>query len=537
MMKLATRLSLIVGGTALGILVLVTLALHTLHDSMLADRQSQILSVVRYGGKLVESFVAQEKAGTLTREEAQRRAIQALGSLRVEGDYVFARRTDGYVLVHPDVRKQGKIDSGGKLPDGRTVMQAYLSALENRTEAVVDIYAKRPGQDDFIPKINGLERIPDWDWLVGYGMFVDDIDAAYRTYALRFGLIGLVVFLGVMGGTVLMARSLFRGLGGEPEYAMGVARAIAEGDLTLQLGQVKHSHSLLASIAQMQDALRNIIMRIQSSTAQVGQAATGLSDQMAQINQASQQSSDAIASSAAAIEQMAVSVDHISQSAKDTESNASRATGLARAGETQVQQAGEQIRRVATQVTEASGQIGGLEDRSREIGGIAMVIKEIADQTNLLALNAAIEAARAGEHGRGFAVVADEVRKLSERTGRATDEITGMIEAIHRDTAGVVASMEAVGPLVASGVEMVEKAGAALQQISQASDVALANISDVASATTEQSQASAAVARNVEQISGMIEESVNSVAQANLNVQALEAQAQELRESVSRFKV
>ena len=213
-MKLATRLSLIVGGTALGILVLVTLALHTLHDSMLADRQSQILSVVRYGGKLVESFVAPEKAGSLTREEAQRRAIQALGSLRVEGDYVFARRTDGYVLVHPDARKQGKVDSGGKLPDGRTVMQAYLSALENRTEAVVDIYAKRPGQDDFIPKINGLERIPEWDWLVGYGLFVDDIDAAYQTYALRFGLIGLVVFLGVMVGTVLMARSLFRGLGG-----------------------------------------------------------------------------------------------------------------------------------------------------------------------------------------------------------------------------------------------------------------------------------------------------------------------------------
>jgi methyl-accepting chemotaxis protein len=205
---------------------------------------------------------------------------------------------------------------------------------------------------------------------------------------------------------------------------------------------------------------------------------------MQQINTSAHESSDAITSTAAAIEEMAVSVDHISQSAKETEVNATHTTHLASQGEGMATRASDEIRRAASQVDDATGLIGGLVERSREIGGIARVIKEIADQTNLLALNAAIEAARAGEQGRGFAVVADEVRKLAERTGQATDQITGMIQAIDKDTSAVVSGMQSVGPQVALGVEMASQAGAALRQINEASVLALGNISEVASATT-----------------------------------------------------
>jgi methyl-accepting chemotaxis protein/methyl-accepting chemotaxis protein-3 (ribose and galactose sensor receptor) len=536
-MKLSTRLGLIVGFAALGTLVLVFIALQSLRSTMLEDRQAQIKLMVSFAGKLANTYVAEEKAGKLTRDEAQAKAKQALASLREGDDYVFVRDMEGLTLVHPDSRKEGKVDMGAKMPDGRTLMQIYLDAIKVSDLALVEIKTKRPKGEVEVLKINGLVKIPEWNWIIGFGLFADDIDEAYWSNAARFVLIGLVIFSVVIAAAVVMARNIYRALGGEPEYAAATAKAIAAGDLTQNIGQAGSAGSLMASIGLMQSSLHDIIEAIQSNANRVGQTSSSLSAQMEQINTASRHSSDAISSTAAAIEEMAVSVDHISHSAKETENSATDATRLAGQGEEMVHRASEEIHRAATQVDTASGRIGGLVERSREIGGIARVIKEIADQTNLLALNAAIEAARAGEQGRGFAVVADEVRKLAERTSQATDQITGMIQAIHVDTSNVVDGMQSVAPQVALGVEMVGKAGEALRQISEASAVALSNISEVAAATTEQSHASSSVARNVEQISSMIEESVQSVRAANENVLVLQELADELRLSVARFRL
>jgi methyl-accepting chemotaxis protein len=536
-MKLSTRLALIVGCAALGMLILVLIALHTIRSSMLEDRQAQITMMVSLAGKQAGTYLALEKAGTLTRDEAQAKAKQALSGLREGDDYVLVRDLAGTVLVHPDSRKEGKVDMGIKMPDGRTTQQVYLDALKTTDMALVEIRSKRPKGEVELPKINGVVKIPEWGWIIGFGLFADDVDQSYWKNALRFILIGLATLSVVIAAAILMARKIYQALGGEPEYAASMARAIAGGNLDQQIRTTGAPGSLMESIQLMQTGLRGIIESIQHNADKVGQTSNSLSGQMEQINNASRLSSDAIASTAAAIEEMAVSVDHISQSAKETEANASDVTRLASQGEGMVSQASAEIRRAASQVDDATGLIGGLVERSREIGGIARVIKEIADQTNLLALNAAIEAARAGEQGRGFAVVADEVRKLAERTSKATDQITGMIQAIHADTTGVVNGMQAVGPQVALGVEMAAKAGETLRQISEASVVALANVSEVAAATTEQSQASSSVARNVEQISSMIEESAQSVRAANENVLILEQLAGELRQSVARFRV
>jgi methyl-accepting chemotaxis protein len=180
--------------------------------------------------------------------------------------------------------------------------------------------------------------------------------------------------------------------------------------------------------------------------------------------------------------------------------------------------------------------IRSLESRTNEISSIANVIKEIAAQTNLLALNAAIEAARAGEQGRGFAVVADEVRKLAERTSAATEEIGGMIGAIQSDTASAVGAMDQALPQVERGVELAQEAAQSLRDIRDGAGTTLNRIRDVALATREQSAASNAIAQQVESIAQMVEETSASMQQTAESAHNLEQVAQELGALVARFR-
>ncbi len=539
-MKLFQRLGIIVICSVIGLTVMAGFGLHTLRTSMLEDRHNELRSVLTLAAKTVEHYQALEKEGKLTRDEAQAKAIETLNSMSDgKTKYLWARTTGALGLVLPANQADGlgKVDFGKKMADGRPSFQLYLDQLANSEFGFVEADVKKPGGEVVLPKINGVTKVQGWDWILGYGVWVDDVDAAYWKSAFSSIGLGVLMLAVVVGLAVTMARSIYHSLGGEPDYAAKVAQSIAAGNLSQQIEGRFKSDSLLASIAQMQHSLRAMIESIQHGALQLGQSATALTAQMGEIHEASAQSEEATTSTAAAVEELAVSIDHISSSARATEENSAHSSTLAADGETMVNRASETIQSVSSLVGAASGQIGDLLERSREIDSIAGVIKEIADQTNLLALNAAIEAARAGEQGRGFAVVADEVRKLAERTTKATAQITAMIAAVQTDTSAAVNSMQAVTPQVELSVEMAGSAAAALREINSDAATTLGNIREVASATAEQSQASTMVAQNVERISEMVEKSAASVRAAKENVHSLESLASELRDSVAKFRL
>lgn len=266
-------------------------------------------------------------------------------------------------------------------------------------------------------------------------------------------------------------------------------------------------------VALVSGAFNRLLQRIQSSfhdivahSHEVHSAATKVATAADQMSQASMLQSESASSMAATVEEMTVSISHVADRAKSANDQVEATGELAASGENIINTTVATIHGVASRVEEASGQISELEAQSDRVNTVVAVIKEVAEQTNLLALNAAIEAARAGEQGRGFAVVADEVRKLAERTALSTQEIASTIGAMQHNAKAAVHGVQAVVGDVEAGVSNAEQANQAIQCIGSGSAQAVALVGEITDAIREQSVASTSIAQQVERIAQMAEQ-------------------------------
>jgi len=345
-----------------------------------------------------------------------------------------------------------------------------------------------------------------------------------------------------VAGTLAIAFKLIRGIlgqiGGEPAAAVEVAKRIAAGDLTQDVSVAPgDTESMLASIHGMQVTLRGVLAALQDEARRVAATAEQLATSSDQVAQGSQEQAEAAASMAAAIEEMTVSIGHVSARAEEATGISSHSGELARQGAGVIHSAASEMQSIEASVKGSAEIISALEQQSAEITAIVNVIREIADQTNLLALNAAIEAARAGEQGRGFAVVADEVRKLAERTATSTQEIASMIEQIQQGTGSAVASMETGVSQAMAGVELATQAGAAIRDINGQSDRVVEVVGDISASLREQTAASSDVARGIEHIAQMTEENSSAVRETAQAAHDLTNMAASLQAVVDRFRV
>lgn len=318
----------------------------------------------------------------------------------------------------------------------------------------------------------------------------------------------------------------------------GVVDGFAQGDLTrrIKLSCKDEMGTIGERFNAASENLRAIIVNVEKSVESVFSASAALQASSRQISEDSEQQSESVQATAAAIEQITVSITHVADSSREASNAAINAASITEAGERTVHQASAEMNSIATSVSQSAALIDGLNERARQISSIVGVIRDIADQTNLLALNAAIEAARAGEQGRGFAVVADEVRKLAERTGSATGEITTMIGDIQRETANAVSSMETGSAQASRGVKLADEAAESLAQVSTGSHETRVRIEEIADAMREQSAATTDIAKNLERISVMTENANLEVQNAMLEINTLEIMAEELRKDVASFK-
>jgi methyl-accepting chemotaxis protein len=330
-----------------------------------------------------------------------------------------------------------------------------------------------------------------------------------------------------------LASSLQAGLRGIQQKII----LLKQGDLTQRLpADMKDELGEIATgVNTFVDELQHIVKNTRDSANLVASAAQQLSSAAAQVLDSATHQGEATASVAASVEEFSASIDQVSDSSAEAENKAALSGDCSRHAGIEVANAVEEIRHIEKVVNDASNQIESLGNQAQEISSIINAIKEVADQTNLLALNAAIEAARAGEQGRGFAVVADEVRKLAERTATSAQEITSKIGSIQVQAQNSTQVMRKGNELVTQGVVLAEHAGSSMSQINESSSGVVHAISDISAVLREQKKASSEIARNVEQIAQMSEESAGAVSEVFTAAERLEKLAAALQQEVARF--
>jgi methyl-accepting chemotaxis protein len=536
-LRVATRMQLLVGLTLVGLIVLCLVSLFQLKDSMLEDRKQKTRDLVDVAVGIVKHHHQLAASGKISEEDAKNAARDSLRDLRYgEDDYYFGFDTEGVYFLHggnPKLEGQQKLDMQDT--HGKYIVRELITAAK-AGGGFVDYWFPRAGQQKSEPKLGYTTLFTPWNWVVGTGIYIDDVDKEFRQVAWLLGGISAALLATLVFFGFLVSRSILNQLGGEPKAASEIMQRIANGDLTASIDQAPPG-SLLNTLGGMAQALRKMVSEINGDANRLVDNAEHIATASEEVARAAEQQSDATSAMAAAIEQLTVSSNHISDSARDTSHDSIAAVELSGQGSARVDQASQAIQQISDTVSDASTRIHALEERAKQISSIANVIKDIAGQTNLLALNAAIEAARAGEQGRGFAVVADEVRKLAERTSLATTEIEQMIVGIQGDTIGAVEAMNAALPEVQQGVALASSASESLRAIEEGARRTLERIGEVADATKEQSTASTSIAQRVEQIANMVEETTQTIRGTATTAHQLQDIAVSLKQLISRFKV
>lgn len=367
---------------------------------------------------------------------------------------------------------------------------------------------------------------------------IAEVDASSRrsiALAIGIGLVGVVVSLGLAW---LSSNNLLALIGADPQQAKAVATEISSGDLTRNIAlKPGDNSSLMFEMRAMQMRLRDVINGVVGNAADIADTAKLLASSSQSVLAGSQRQNDAAMGVAAATEEMTANIRQIASDATHSGEIARQAGTISDQGGEVVSDAVEEMNKIAGSVSQSSNIIRELGVSSQKISEIVNLIKNIADQTNLLALNAAIEAARAGEQGRGFAVVADEVRSLAARTSSATQEISTMVENIQKSAVEASLSMEQGTDRVNEGVAKAERAGASMSQIKVGTEQVVETVAQMTGALNEQSSAVDSVAREVDMIALMVKENTQAVDGLAHTSESLNQKANSLHAAVGFFKV
>ncbi len=507
--SISLRLWMITAISGLAMLALVLVALVDTKQILAESKSTQTRQVVETAMGIVDHHFQRLQQGDLSEADAKNQAMAAIKALRYSGsEYFWIHDMDHVVVMHPIKPKlDGQSVYDLKDPNGKYLFREFNQVVNKSGEGYVGYLWPKPGSETPVEKISFVKGFKPWGWVVGSGVYLDDVDALFWKEVSTFTTIFLIAAGIVAALLFIILRSIQQPLRKTVEAMQDIAEG--EGDLSKALDESGNDEvaELSSQFNRFVDKIREVVSSVDQTTDQLVDA----SERMTQHNQRSASlASDQKLSTDGALHQLNLIV----QSVMDMAGQAKDATDAASEADAQSSTAKDVIHNTIALAERLSNDMSGTKETidklkvdTQNIGSVVDVIQGIAEQTNLLALNAAIEAARAGEQGRGFAVVADEVRSLASKTQESTEEINRMIAALQQGAIKAVDVIEKSVDQTSRSYEQAQQAGEALEQISSAVASIQSLNRGIAHTAEEQSRVAVDVNAALDEISKAADES------------------------------
>ncbi|MGO1232803.1 MAG: methyl-accepting chemotaxis protein [Marinobacter sp.] len=517
-------------------------------EAELERLERELLSTHKQGLKnLVESardVMLEAKNNGWSEEEAKTEARERMRAITFdETNYVFVYDRDLNNLAYaPDPSKEGPVSN----PDTRTLLRNIYNAAGN--DGFHQYEWMNPSSGNVEPKVSYARLIPEWNWMVGAGVYVTDIQAVLAdtqeeiddATARALGFI-LMVTVAVIVVATIIGMLVGRTVTGPLRQISDMMREIADGDGDLRHRLPEDGNDELALLGKRFNhfvvKIQDTVREVGATTDQVASAAEELSSVATETRQSVQEQGSETDQIASAINEMATTIQQIAGNANSVEGAASDADRMAREGGETITSAQVSVNHLSEEIESTAKGIDALAEKSGDIQQVLDVIHAVTEQTNLLALNAAIEAARAGEHGRGFSVVADEVRQLAKRSAESADQIREMIDGFVQESKASVERMSHSRKSSEETVERINHATSALNTIVGSVGHIHDQVTQIATAAEQQSQVAEEINQNVVRIVDAAQRSDTGVTQTNEASQELARLGEHLRELVGQFKV